>query len=217
MFWLDLIMICFGLWGGVSGYLCGWSKASRQLVAIIITFLAAAAVTEDIKHFVSLHYPMDEKIEVLIYSRIVIPVSGDPSSRQEAVLDAIALPAAIRSVILSESSLVVVSAFNDPLSVLADMMFNTFAFMLAIALWWGFFHLIGPHRLIKYEKLKECERLGGLIAGIFRQVLIIIVITGITAPFLWLLAAPGEILDLQQAVIARWSLQLFGNAGIWLK
>jgi uncharacterized membrane protein required for colicin V production len=214
MFWMDLTIISFCLWGGVSGYLCGWKKAGVKLAATAVTFLTASLLLRDIKCFINLHYPVEDAIRVLIYNRAAVPVGGF-FSLQNVTLNSFVLPDIIRQAIIYKTAYAVTPAVYSPEDYLTLVMSNALSFLTAVLLCWGVFQLAGSLSPMHRRQLKIHEHLGGLITGILRQTLIVFIIVGSVTPYLWLFAVPKEILDLQQTVLLRWLLQLFHLTGIW--
>lgn len=212
MLWLDICLGCFCLWGGVSGYLNGWGRACRRLAALAATAVTAAVVSGDMKHFLTIHYPIDDAIKALVVRRMAVPVIGQV--QYGSVLESIHLPEALRGAIAAQVPYIHASSISIIADLLTTVMMNALAFAAAAALWWGIFHLavsfgLNPER-------KPLSQWGGLSAGIVMHALLAVLIAGAAAPFIWLSEIPRELFDTQQSIFLRWALQLFSDTGIWL-
>jgi hypothetical protein len=215
MFWLDLCLSGFFLWGGVSGYLAGWKISLRQMAALAATFVTAVFLKGDMKQFITLHTPIEEAIKALIISRIAVPVDS-VSPFQTTILELIGLPGILQGAIAEKSAFVSVPGVYGSAELLAAVMLNALAFAAAAVLWWGLFHLAGVFwPMSRYKPLKHCDHWAGLLVGTVRHLCLVVLVVGAVAPFLWLPAFPKEIFDPQEAVMVRWSLQLFNDTGIW--
>lgn len=215
MFWLDLCLSSLFLWGGISGYLAGWKISLRRLTALAATFVTAAALKGDMKQFITLHYPIEETIKALISSRIAIPVAS-ASPFQGTTFKLIGLPVVIQRGLIEKVAYASVPGAYGMVELLAAVMLNALAFIAVAVLWWSVFHLVGSFWSEgKSKPVKLQEHWGGFLVGALRQIGLIILVVGAAAPFLWLPTLPKEIFDPQQAVLIRWSLLLFNDAGIW--
>lgn len=215
MLWLDLGMFCLLLWGGVAGYIAGWKHATRHLGALLVTTVAAAAVKGDMKSFLTVHYPVEEAMKGLVVSRLAIPVDGSVVAYR-AVLIELGLPRAVQAPVLRGLASPAAPDFTHLADLLAHVMFNAFSFLVMLALWWGFFHLVAaffPAR--KSLPLRQAEQWGGFISGLLRQSLLLILAAGVLAPFAWLSPLPREFFDLEGAVLARAGMHIFYYTGLW--
>ncbi len=215
MFWLDLCLSGFFIWGGISGYLAGWKISFRQMAALAATYVTAAALKGDMKQFISLHYPIEEAIKGLIVGRMAIPVDS-VSPFQSTTLELIGLPFMLQRALAVKVAYGSVPDAYGMADLLTAVMLNVLAFIAVAVLWWSLFHLAGafwPED--KSKPLKPYEHWGGLMLGAARQFFLIILFVGAAAPFLWLSALPKEVFDPQQAVLVRWALLLFNDTGIW--
>jgi len=184
------------------------------LVALAATFFTASLLPRDIKYFISMHYPVEDAIRVLIYNRAALPVGGFVSL-QNVTLSSFVLPDIIQDTIIHKTVYAAAPTVFGPEDYLTVVMFNALSFLAAVLLWWGLFQLAGCFSPMPCRQLKIYEHLGGSIIGILRQTLVVFIIAGSVTPYLWLFAVPKDILDLQQTVILRRLLHLFHLTGIW--
>lgn len=214
MYWFDLGLSGAFLWGGISGYLAGWKVSARHLTALAATMATAAAFKGDVRLFISLHHPVGDAIKALILNRIAMPVGGGRPP-QSASIEAIGLPELLQDAIIEKISSAAEPYNYAVVESLTTIMMNALAFCSAIILWWGVFYLVAIYRSgNKQSPFKPYERWAGFIAGMIQQALLIVMITGATAPLVWLFSIPGEIFDPGQSIFLRWSLQLIRYTGV---
>jgi hypothetical protein len=212
MAWLDLAIICLLLWGGITGYLSGWKQTAGRLAAVAAVAGVAIFFLGDTKAVLFGHYPVEETIKAVIYSRLAVPVTVPP---QPVILPALALPPVLHAPLLKGLSLSATPDFILLVDLLARVVLNVIAFCASLILWWGLIYLLSVIWLGR-SRAGESRWIGALL-GVVRQYLVVALIIGTAVPLIWLAGLPGEIMHLENTFLARWSLELYSYTGIWWK
>ena len=211
MCWLDYAIVCLLIWGGISGFLSGWRNVARSICVIILTVAAAVLFKADFAAVASQQLFIQEGISAVLSRNISIPVSAAVIPVSTFASD-LGVPAAIFNG----------SVLSDPIDLrsfiglLSNITTNTLSFAALTLLWVNAFYLIDMIVLNKRASCCVPERWVGVPLGVLRYAFLIFIITGVLAPFAWLMSVPGGILSLEDSVFLDLSLRIFSSCHIWM-
>lgn len=208
MTWVDLLIVCLFLWGGVTGYLAGWKRTIFRLVALLAAVLFAMTFKSDMTMIIGEHYPIEQNVKEVIDGRLALPV-GTSRLSFPVILTNIGVPRVLYRPLLDQQRLHEPVDFIRLGDRLTCIMTDLIAFISLFILWWVVLSLfVWIYSKSLAVRVSRLERWGGAVAGVLTQLLVISLVLGALSPLLWLVGINPD-LSLDKGPLARIGLHLF--------
>jgi len=229
MYWLDLAIISFILWGGITGYLCGPFKSLVRLIVALIAVMMAHLSKNNFVIMVRTFLPLEEEVKRVINANLVIPVQGPVQGSNyssgitlKKIIEEIKMPEVIQESMVKKIEETYPSVLEQTASgiylseLLTEVTFSVIGFMLALLMWNAWLNLGKELVIRKYNfphYLNYAAFLGFLI-GIFCNIILMGLFSGILGITSWLYPSLYQAFDINSSMLFQWCLKIYHLIGV---
>ena len=224
MYWLDLAIICFILWGGVWGYLYGVVHSGGKLLIIWVSICLAHLSKNNLVVIVTSFSPLEQEIKKVISSQMVIAVDGIGINEGVTLSEMVAqlkLPSVIHKEILRRVEALPPELIEQAgkgmtlTEVLTDYSISAIAFIIALTVWMGWLNIGKTLAMVRYASLKKHQgsKMLSVAIGMLANYLIISLFSGLLSAVFWLFPNLGELLEINKSAVLESSLYVYSWLG----
>lgn len=223
MYWLDVCIFCYLLWGGAKAYIEGWKKSCWRLVLLWLSLVPAHLIKDNVKVVLTQIVPLQHEVQKVISSNLVIPVQAgsDTAENWEQSIDQMGLPEILKNKLpglMDAGPDIIINSTGSTLLVqrLTEVFLNITGFLAAVMLCYAAFSLV--FSTLQHGRtgnvLRENINVLVIPLGAGSHFLIVSMFAGFMGAAHFLYPPLDDIISMDHSVLARWGFELFEVVGL---